>query len=124
MSMHESIVNPLLSRLSGLEEDRKLLLDRLLTIGGIGPLYNLPVQQDSSPNIENEEELTDPEAEEIQGLLSRFRRRPSRLADAVTRKNLRDYNKLNTGPKVCMVPDMSKINAELDAAEALGKKQA
>jgi hypothetical protein len=120
---HEQIVTLLTSQVSDLRREREILLDRLGTIGLGGPLYNLPSQQDSSPNTEEEEELIDPN-EEVKSLIARFRHRPSRLASAITRKNVRDYNKLWVGPSVAWVPDASKAMAALDAAEELGKKQA
>jgi hypothetical protein len=117
MSLHESIVNPLLSRLSGLEEERKLLLDRLLTIGGIGTLYTSPVQSDSSPNTESAEEPIDAEAAIVRSLS----RKPSQLAAYYTKKAFMDANRRFDRPSVARIPDMSKINEALDIAEAAGK---
>jgi len=116
MSVHESIVNPLLSRLSGLEEERKLLLDRLLTIGGIGTLYTSPVQSDSSPNTESAEEPIDAEAAIIQSLS----RKPSQLAAYYTRRAHREAQHRFDPPSIARIPDMSKINEALDIAEAKG----
>ena len=48
-------------------------------------------------------ELVDLEGEAIAELM-RFRRRPARLADELTRKAYRDYSKRNVGPKVAWVP--------------------
>ena len=59
-------------------------------------------------------------AEELEKLMT-SRRRPSKLADALTRKAYRDYNRVQTGAHVKWVPN---ITAALDEAEALGKKQA
>jgi hypothetical protein len=65
----------------------------------------------------------DAEAEELERLM-RLRRRPSKLADALTRKAYRDYNKVQAGPSVQWIPKAGSIAAALDEAEAAGKKQA
>jgi hypothetical protein len=52
-----------------------------------------------------------------------LRRRPSKLADALTRKAYRDYNKVQAGPRVQWIAKVDTMSA-LDAAEASGKKQA
>jgi hypothetical protein len=63
-----------------------------------------------------------------------LRRRPSKLADALTRKAYRDYNRAQAGPSVKWIAKVedpqaqaSKVDtmtAVLDEAEASGKKQA
>ncbi len=54
--------------------------------------------------------------------LMKSRRRPSKLADALTRKAYRDYNRVQTGPSVKWIPKVEAVTAALDEAEALGKK--
>ncbi|MGA3223512.1 MAG: hypothetical protein ABSC65_07100 [Acidobacteriaceae bacterium] len=103
------------SQLRDLKAERQILLDRLATLGLGGPLFSLPSSAQSSENIA--EEPIDPEAEEIEKLM-KSRRRPSKLADALTRKAYRDYNRVQTGAHVKWVPN---ITAALDEAEALGK---
>jgi hypothetical protein len=120
--MHEETTRLLNLQVSDLKRERELLLDRLATIGLGGPLFNLPSQQDSSASTETEEELIDPNAE-IERLIS-MRRRPSKMAQAVTNHLRREFNKIHTGLSVARIPDMSKINAELDAAEQQGRKKA
>ena len=104
------------SQVTELKAERTLLLDRLMTIGGIGPLTTGNVQQEVS-----EEEEETPELDEMQKLMN-MRRRPSQLAAALTRKSRRDHARRFDPPSVARIPDLSKINAALDEAEALGKK--
>ncbi len=100
-----------------LTRERKVLLDRLATLGLGGPLFSSP----TSDSFSESEAPTDPEAEEIERLM-KSRRRPSKLADALTRKAYRDYNRVQTGPSVKWVPKVEAVTAALDEAEALGKK--
>ncbi len=65
----------------------------------------------------------DPDAEEMEKLMN-LRRRPSKLADALTRKAYRDYNKVQAGPSVKWIAKADTMTAALDEAEASGKKQA
>jgi len=116
-----------------LTRERRVLLDRLATLGLGGPLFNSPSCPDSSENTADEAEPIDSEAEEMEKLMN-LRRRPSKLADALTRKAYRDYNRAQAGPTVKWIPKVedpkaqaSKLDtmtAALDEAEALGKKQA
>jgi hypothetical protein len=96
-----------------LGQERRVLLDRLATLGLGGPLFNSAVSDDSSAG--EAEEMVDPKAEEIEQLM-KSRRRPSKLADALTRKAYRDYNRAQSGPSV------KWINTALDEAEALGRQ--
>ena len=107
------------TQVDALIEERKVLLDRLATLGLGGPLFNsLPWPDSSAP----EAEAIDPDAEEMEKLMN-LRRRPSKLADALTRKAYRDYNKVQAGPRVQWIAKVDTMSA-LDAAEASGKKQA
>jgi hypothetical protein len=112
-----------------LTHERRILLDRLATLGLGGPLFNSPSWPDPSENTEEEAEPIDSEAEEMEKLMN-LRRRPSKLADALTRKAYRDYNRAQAGPSVKWIPKVEApaskldITAALDEAEALGKKQA
>ncbi len=103
-----------------LTRERKVLLDRLATLGLGGPLFNSPSLPDSSGN---EEEASDPDAEEIEKLMN-LRRRPSKLADALTRKAYRDYNKVQAGPSVKWIAKTDTMTQAFDEAEASGKTQA
>ena len=62
----------------------------------------------------------DPEADEIENLL-KSRRRPSKLADALTRKAYRDYHRVQTGAHVKWIPKVEAVTAALDEAEVSGK---
>jgi hypothetical protein len=107
------------TQVDALIQERKVLLDRLATLGLGGPLFNSPAWPDTSGG---EAEPIDPDAEEMEKLMN-LRRRPSKLADALTRKAYRDYNKAQAGPRVQWIAKVDPMSA-LDAAEASGKKQA
>ena len=104
-----------------LSQERRVLLDRLATLGLGGPLFSSAGSVDSS--VSEAEEMVDPEAEEIEQLL-KSRRRPSKLADALTRKAYRDYNQAQSGAHVKWVPKVDAVNAALDEAEAAGRQAA
>jgi hypothetical protein len=108
------------TQVDGLIHERKVLLDRLATLGLGGPLFSSPASPDSSGN---EAEPIDPDAEEMEKLMN-LRRRPSKLADALTRKAYRDYNKAQAGPSVKWIAKADSMTAALDEAEASGKIQA
>jgi hypothetical protein len=107
------------TQVDALLQERKVLMDRLATLGLGGPLFSSPTWPDASAN---EAEPIDPDAEEMEKLMS-LRRRPSKLADALTRKAYRDYNKAQAGPSVQWIAKVDPMSA-LDEAEASGKKQA
>jgi hypothetical protein len=121
------------AQIDELIRERRILLDRLATLGLGGPLFNSPSWPDSSENTEEEAEPIDSEAEEMEKLMN-LRRRPSKLADALTRKAYRDYNRAQAGPSVkwilkvedpkAQAQKLDTMTAALDEAEALGKKQA
>ena len=121
-SSHEEMMGLAISQLGELKAERQILLDRLATLGLGGPLFSSPSWPDSSESAA--EEPIDPEADEIEKLMSSWRRRPSKLADALTRKAQRDYNRVQAGPSVKWIPKVEAVTAALDEAEALGKKQA
>ena len=119
-SSHEEMIALVISQLGELKAERQILLDRLATLGLGGPLFSSPSWPDSSESTA--EEPIDPD--EIEKLMSSWRRRPSKLADALTRKAQRDYNRVQVGPSVKWIPKVEAVTAALDEAEALGKKQA
>ena len=102
-----------------LKLERTILLDRLATLGLGGPLFSSPCLPDVSPAEADE---TDAVAEELEKLMN-LRRRPSRLADALTRKAYRDYHQAQAGPSVQWIPKAETMTAALDEAEAAGKSQ-
>jgi len=106
-------------QLAAVVEERRMLLDRLATLGLGGPLFGSAGSEETSAS--EAEELADPEAEEIERLL-KSRRRPSKLADALTRKAFRDFNRGQSGPRVKWIPKVDAVNAALDEAEAVGKR--
>jgi len=122
-SLHDEMMLLVNSQVSDLKHERKILLDRLATIGLGGPLFNSPSPQDSSPNMAQEEESISEEEAEL-AHINRLKRKPSTLAAYLTHKMARDARKLDRGPSVARMHDLSKVNAALDAAEELGKKQA
>jgi hypothetical protein len=119
-SSHAEMMALVTTQVDALIHERKVLLDRLATLGLGGPLFSSPASQDSSGN---EAEPIDPDAEEMEKLMN-LRRRPSKLADALTRKAYRDYNKVQAGPSVKWIAKADSMTAALDQAEASGKKQA
>jgi hypothetical protein len=123
--LHQEMMALVTMQVDELRLERRVLLDRLATLGLGGPLFSSPPLPGSS---ESEAEPVDPEAEEIEKLMN-LRRRPSKLADALTRKAYRDYNKAQAGPRVQWIPKVDatptdSITAALDQAEAAGKIQA
>ena len=109
----------LTTQVDELTRERRVLLDRLATLGLGGPLFSSPSSADSSESAA--EEPIDPEADEIESLM-KSRRRPSKLADALTRKAYRDYNRVQSGASVKWIPKVEAITAALDEAEVLGKR--
>jgi hypothetical protein len=120
-SLHEEMMGLVRQQLEQVELERRVLLDRLGTLGLGGPLFSLAGSEVSSVS-EEAEELVDPEAEEIEQLM-KSRRRPSKLADALTRKAYRDFSRGQSGPSVKWLPKADAVNAALDEAEALGKQE-
>lgn len=104
-----------------LREERRVLLDRLATLGLGGPLFR--TAEEANPESEQESEaIVNPEQESIDELL-RFKRRPSRLADELSRQAHREHSKRNMRPNVAWIPQLEKIHAALDEAEEQGKRQ-
>lgn len=121
-SSHEEMMGLVISQLGELKAERQILLDRLAALGLGGPLFSSSSWADSAESTT--EEPIDSEADEIEKLMSSWRRRPSKLADALTRKAQRDYNRVQASPSVKWIPKVEAVSAALDEAEALGKKQA
>lgn len=115
-SSHAEMMGLLTLQLGELKAERQILLDRLATLGLGGPLFSLAPSEDVSET----EEPVDPDIAEMEKLMT-SRRRPSRLADALTRKAYRDYNRVQSGPSVQWIAKTGAVNAALDEAEALGK---
>jgi hypothetical protein len=118
-SSHEEMMGLVREQLAAVVEERRMLLDRLATLGLGGPLFGSAGSEETSAS--EVEELADPEAEEIERLL-KSRRRPSKLADALTRKAFRDFSRGQSGPRVKWIPKVDAVNAALDEAEAVGKR--
>lgn len=100
------------TQVAELSAERRVLLDRLATLGLGGPLFNTAAVADDPV----EESAEADQIDELEKLMN-LRRRPSKLADALTRKAYRDYHRPPTGPSV------QWIAAALDQAEATGKIQ-
>jgi hypothetical protein len=113
------------TQVDALAHERKVLLDRLATLGLGGPLFQSPSWPDSAENeaTGSERDAVDPGAQERERLMN-LRRRPSKLADALTRKAYRDFNKVQAGPSVQWIAKADSMTTALDEAEASGKKQA
>jgi hypothetical protein len=119
-SSHAEMMALVMTQVDELTRERKVLLDRLATLGLGGPLFSSPTSPVSS---DNEAEAIDPDAEELEKLMN-LRRRPSKLADALTRKAYRDFNKVQAGPSVKWIAKADTMTRALDEAEASGKTQA
>jgi hypothetical protein len=113
---HEVVVESLQAQIAEMKEERRVLLDRLATIGLGGPLFHLPSQEVQSAQPE-----PDPEAAELAYIQS-LGRTPSKLAAYWTKKAFRDAARPFGTPSVARIPDMSKMNEALDQAEQAGKK--
>ena len=94
----------------------RYLLDRLATLGLGGPLFTSTPSEDFSAS----EEDSEAEEDEVSRLM-RQRRRPSKLAEALTRKAYRDHHRVQRGPSVKWVSQVEAVTAALDAVEGLGK---
>ncbi len=116
------------AQLGELKAERLILLDRLASLGLGGPLFASPAQRGE----EADEEAAGPkaqdeaqnEAQSLEQLMMSWRRRPSKLADALTSKARRDQARVQTGPSVKWIPRVDTVTAALDEAEAIGKTQA
>src|SRR5437867_1290629 len=119
---HVAMLDMLRVQISELTAERRVLLDRLGVLGLGGPLFALAGEQE--PGVEEDAEAVDAAASEIEQLL-RLRRRPSQLAEALTRKAQRDQRKGPVGPRVSWVPAADAaphdMKLALDQAEAAGK---
>ncbi len=115
---HLEMVGLLREQIAELHAERRVLLDRLGVLGLGGPLFALAGEQE--PGVDEDAESVDEAASEIEQLL-RLRRRPSQLAEALTRKAQREQRKGPAGPRVSWVPAAESINQVLDQAEAAGK---
>jgi hypothetical protein len=119
-SAHDALVALLSAEVRELKDERRLLLDRLAVFGLGGPIFQIFAQEGTAdPEVPK---LADPAGEMLEELM-RLRRRPSKLADALTRNAFREYSKRGAGPRVAWVPAATeKVNAALDAAEEQGKR--
>lgn len=116
---YDALVAVLSTQAQELKDERTLLLDRLATLGLGGPIFQIPATPETvEPEVP---ELADPEGQMIEELM-RLRRRPAKLADALTRRAFREYSKRGPGPKVAWIPAVAKVNAALDEAEEQGKR--
>lgn len=120
-SSHEAVVGLLTAHAADLREERKILLDRLATLGLGGPLFE--VAEEAIPEMEPEDDgASNPDQQLLDDLL-RFKHRPSKLADELSRQAYRQHSKRHARPKVAWVAQVEKIHAALDDAEKQGKRQ-
>jgi hypothetical protein len=111
------MIDLLATQVADLREERKILMDRLATLGLGGPLFRKEVAEEQEKEPE-QEELIDPFQEE-RDLRARYRHRPSRLIEELERLQRR---RARTGGKPPWTP--SKIASVLDATENELKEQA
>lgn len=120
-SAHQETVAILRDQIDDLRAERKLLLDRLGSIGLGGPIYNpvtVPVAYATeAPEEEEEEDLIDPEGDML-ALLMQYKNRPSKLAAALTRMGRASQSGQSVQKQVAWLPQKSAaVTAALDSAE-------
>lgn len=108
---HDETVKLLQDRIVEMQEERRLLYDRLALIGLGGPLFHLP----SAEEIKAEQEENDTKEDEAGQELNRLRSmHGSQRAAAITRKNQRAHNsRMRAASRFAM--------SAIDEAETLGK---
>lgn len=119
-SAHREIAAFLSGEIGELKAERRLLLDRLAMLGLGGPLYNEPVRA----AVPEEEDVADDGEEALAEQMSRLRRRPAKMADALTRHLRRTEGRQTPGPRVAWIPEGDAVTAALDHAEELGRRGA
>lgn len=122
-SAHREIVAFLTREVGELRAERRLLLDRLAVLGFGGPLYSESADPATDPSALGEEEVAEDSDEALDEML-RLRRRPAKLADALTRRLRRAESNQIPGPRVAWIPEGDAITAALDHAEELGRRRA
>ena len=121
---HDEMMSLVTAQLGELKAERLILLDRLASLGLGGPLFASPAQPGEEADEEAAALKAQDEAQDLEQLMMSWRRRPSKLADALTSKARRDQARVQTGPSVKWIPRVDTVNAALDEAEAIGKTQA
>lgn len=105
-----------------LKAERRLLLDRLAVLGLGGTLYSEPLEPATDASASREEEAAEDSNETLEEML-RLRRRPAKLADALTRRLRRAESNQMPGPRVAWIPEGDAVTAALDHAEELGRRR-
>jgi hypothetical protein len=113
---HEAMVALFTAQAEELKSERKLLWDRLATMGMGGPVFSAPA---STEPVEEEDAAADEMASRLERLVA-LRKRPTKLAEELARQA--SQVRENPLPKVAWIPD-GRIAAALDQAEESGKKQ-
>jgi hypothetical protein len=107
---HEAVTTLLRAEAAELKEERKLLLDRLATLGFGGPL-SAKTERNVEETPEEEPDLAhDPEQELLESMM-RLRRRPTKLADSLTRRIQRESRRSSTLTKVAWIPQALEIGS-------------
>ena len=119
---HLEMVGVLKDQIAELSEERRVLLDRLATLGLGGPLFASTGAVEAAPAADTGSDMEETASELEQ--LSRLRRRPSQLAEALTRKAHRDTYKSQAPNRVSRVAANEAVAALDQALEAAGKSKA
>jgi hypothetical protein len=108
-----------------LKAERRILLDRLAMLGLGGPLYAAPLATGATEDETDKSLSTEPSTEEdVLDELLRLRRRPAKLAEALTRSLRRKQEKRPASSRIAWIAEGDPVNAALDRAEELGRKTA
>lgn len=106
-----------------LRAERKLLLDRLATMGLGGPLFEKPEQPVKVEEREEEPLAASPEQVNYEELM-RVVNNPRALKNAVRRQVLAAARQRNDPPSVGWIPQqITRVTEMMDTAEAEGRKQ-
>lgn len=108
-----------------LKAERRLLLDRLAVLGLGGALYAAE-SSETAEAVASEEAGAEAvsETQDFAEELLRLRRRPAKLADALTRSMRRKQNHPHPGSRIAWIPEGDPVQAALDRAEEMGRKSA
>lgn len=108
-----------------LKAERRILLDRLAMLGLGGPLYAEPLAT-SATEDETDTSLSGEASteEDVLNELLRLRRRPAKLAEALTRSLRRTQETRPASSRIAWIAEGDPVDAALDRAEELGRKTA
>lgn len=124
-SAHRELMALLREEIGELKAERRLLLDRLAVLGLGGALYAAESSEtaETAATQEADAEVVS-ETQDFAEELLRLRRRPAKLADALTRNMRRTQSHQHPGPRIAWIPEGDPVQAALDRAEEMGRRSA